>query len=337
MKPITKMVTIYEIAKKAGVSPATVSRVLNNGPVKSSTKEKILKIIEKENFVPDNRAVYLKKINTRKIGLIIPDILNPIYSLAVKVIHDYLKEKDYHLILGNSYGNVDEEKDILELFERERVAGVIIGTCEGEDDSSLIPIFDRMLKSGIKIVFTGKKNYGLKVDVISVNNEIGTYKITNYLIKTGRKKIGFISGDRNLRATEERLSGYIKALKEKGIGINKELIICEGEYKMENGRKFAKELISKVDAILCGNDLMAIGAIKAVEESGLKVPDDIGICGFDDIFISYLIKPSLTTVHQPIEKISEIACERLIGWIEGKIKKEEEILIEPEIIVRESA
>lgn len=331
------MVTIYEIAKKAGVSPATVSRVLNNGPVKSSTKEKILKIIEKENFVPDNRAVYLKKINTRKIGLIIPDILNPIYSLAVKVIHDYLKEKDYHLILGNSYGNVDEEKDILELFERERVAGVIIGTCEGEDDSSLIPIFDRMLKSGIKIVFTGKKNYGLKVDVISVNNEIGTYKITNYLIKTGRKKIGFISGDRNLRATEERLSGYIKALKEKGIGINKELIICEGEYKMENGRKFAKELISKVDAILCGNDLMAIGAIKAVEESGLKVPDDIGICGFDDIFISYLIKPSLTTVHQPIEKISEIACERLIGWIEGKIKKEEEILIEPEIIVRESA
>jgi len=324
MKPITKMVTIYEIAKKAGVSPATVSRVLNNGPVKSSTKEKILKIIEKENFVPDNRAVYLKKINTRKIGLIIPDILNPIYSLAVKVIHDYLKEKDYHLILGNSYGNVDEEKDILEL-------------CEGEDDSSLIPIFDRMLKSGIKIVFTGKKNYGLKVDVISVNNEIGTYKITNYLIKTGRKKIGFISGDRNLRATEERLSGYIKALKEKGIGINKELIICEGEYKMENGRKFAKELISKVDAILCGNDLMAIGAIKAVEESGLKVPDDIGICGFDDIFISYLIKPSLTTVHQPIEKISEIACERLIGWIEGKIKKEEEILIEPEIIVRESA
>jgi len=337
MKPITKMVTIYEIAKKAGVSVATVSRVLNNGPVKISTKEKVLKIIEKENFIPDNRAVYLKKLKTKKIGLIIPDIINPVYSLSVKVIHDYLKDKGYHLILGNSYGEVEEEKDILEMFERERVSGVIIGTCEGEDDSFLIPVFKRMLNNGIKIVFTGKKSYGLGVDVISVNNSSGTYKITNYLIKTGRRKIGFISGDKRLRATEERLEGYKKALKEKNIGFNEDIVICEGEYKIEYGKKLAKDLIGKVDSIVCGNDLMAIGAIKTIEESGLKVPDDISVCGFDDIFISSLVKPSLTTVHQPIEKISEIACERLIGWIEGKIKERDEILIEPEIILRESA
>jgi len=337
LKSITKMITIHDIARKAGVSPATISRVLNNGPVSSSTKEKILKIIERENFIPDSRAVYLKKLKTKKIGLIIPDILNPIYSLAVKVIHDYFKEKGYHLILGNSYGEIEEEKDILQMFERERVAGVIVGTCEGEDDSLLTPIFRRMINNGIKIVFTGKKSYGLDVDVISVNNTSGTYKMTNYLIKTGRRKIGFISGDRGLRATEERLKGYKKSLEEKYMEFNKDIVICEGEYKMEYGKKWTKELIGKADAIICGNDLMAIGAIKAIEESGLKVPDDIAVCGFDDIFISSLIKPSLTTVHQPIEKISEIACERLIGWIEGKIKEEEEILIEPDIIVRESA
>lgn len=337
MKSITKMVTIYDIAKKANVSPATVSRVLNNGPVKAETKEKILRIIEKENFIPDNRAVYLKKLNTKKIGLIIPDILNPVYTISVKVMHDYLKEKNYHLIFGNSYGDVNEERDILEMFERERVAGVIIATCEGEDDSCLIPVFERMIKNGIKIVFVGKKNYNLNVDVISVNNVSGTYKITNYLIKTGKRKIGFISGDKRLRATEERLEGYLKALNEKGIEINKDLIICEGEYKMEYGKKWAKKLIGKVDSIVCGNDLMAIGAIKAIEENGLKVPDDISVCGFDDILVSSLVKPQLTTVHQPIERISEIACERVLGWIEGKIEKEEEILIEPEIILRESA
>jgi len=331
------MVTIYDIAKKAGVSVATVSRVLNNGPVKISTKEKILKIIEKENYVPDNRAVYLKKLKTKKIGLIIPDIINPIYSHSVKVIHDYLKNKGYHLILGNSYGEVEEEKDLLEMFERERVSGVIIGTCEGEDDSSLISIFKRMLKNGIKIVFTGKKSYGLNVDIISVNNVSGTYKITNYLIKIGKRKIGFISGDKKLIATQQRLEGYKKAIEEKNIKFDEDIIICEGEYKIEYGKKWAKELIGKVDSIICGNDLMAIGAIKAIEESGLKVPDDIAICGFDDIFISSLIKPSLTTVHQPIEKISKIACERLIGWIEGEIREPEEILIEPEIILRESA
>ncbi|MCM8785963.1 MAG: LacI family transcriptional regulator, partial [Candidatus Omnitrophica bacterium] len=328
---------IYEIAKKAGVSPATVSRVLNNGPVSLITKEKVLKIIERENFIPDNRAVYLKKLSTKKIGIIIPDILNPVYSLAIKVMHDYLKKEDYHLILGNSYGDVNEEKDILEMFERERVAGVIIGTCEGEDDSCLLPIFKRMLNNGIKIIFVGKRNFNLNVDVISVNNVTGTYKITKYLIKTGRKKIGFISGDKSLRATEERLEGYLNALKEKGIKIHEEIIICEGEYKMENGEKLIKKLLGKIDAIVCGNDLMAIGAIKGIKGNKLRVPEDISVCGFDDIFLSSLISPSLTTVHQPIEKISQIACERLLLWIEGKIKKGEEILIEPEIIVRESA
>jgi len=331
------MTTIHDIARKAGVSPATVSRVLNNGPVRSVTRERILKVIKKENFIPDSRAVYLKKLKTKKIGLIIPDILNPIYSLAVRVIHDYSKAKGYHLILGNSYREIEEERDILQMLERERVAGIILGTCEGEDDSLLIPVFRRMLSNGIKIVFTGKNSYGLKVDVVSVNNSAGTYKMTNYLIKTGRRKIGFISGDSRLWATEERLKGYKKSLQEKGIEFKKDIVRCEGDYKIEYGKRWAKELIGCVEAIVCGNDLMAIGAIKAIEESGLKVPDDIAVCGFDDIFISALIKPSLTTVHQPVEKISEIACERLINWIEGKINKEEEILIEPEIIVRESA
>ncbi|MCX8083255.1 MAG: substrate-binding domain-containing protein, partial [bacterium] len=156
-------------------------------------------------------------------------------------------------------------------------------------------------------------------------------------IKTGKKKIGFIAGDINLRPTEERLDGYIKALKEKDISVNKGIIICEGEYKMEYGKKWAKEIIGKVDAIVCGNDLMAIGAIRVIEENGLKVPDNIAICGFDDIYLSSLVKPSLTTVHQPIEKIAEIACDRLMGWIEGEIKEAEDIFIEPEIVIRESA
>ncbi|MCM8777780.1 MAG: LacI family transcriptional regulator [Candidatus Omnitrophica bacterium] len=331
------MKTIYDIAKKVGVSPATVSRVLNNGPVKSSTKEKVLKIIEKENFIPDNRAVFLKKTTNQKIGCIIPDVINPIYSYAVKVIHDYLWERAYHLILGNSYGKIEEEKNILQMFERERVSGVLIGTCEGEDDSTLVPVFKRMIGYGIKIVLVGKKNYGLKVDTISVNNISGTYKMTKYLIKAGRKKVGFIAGDKNLRATKERLAGYIKALKEKGIPVDREVVICEGDYKMDYGKKWAKELKGKVDAIVCGNDLMAIGAMKTIEESGLRIPDDIAVCGFDDIYLASLVKPSLTTVHQPIEKICKIACERLMGWIEGRIKKAEEIIVEPEIIVRESA
>ena len=333
------MVTIHDIAKKAKVSSATVSRVLNDGPVSPSTKKRILRIIEKEKYVPDNQARYLKKLKTTKIGLIVPDISNPGTGIGAKVIHDILKTHGYHLIFGNTYGEVSEEKDILEMMERERVIGIILSTYEGEDDTSLYPFFEKLIKNGVSIVFMGKKRDNLPVDVISVNNFSGTFKIVEYLIKTGRKKIGFIAGKRNLRATEERLKGYIEALKNKGISPSSELIICDGEYTIESGGKFAKFLLKKrVDAIVCGNDLIAIGAIKTAEEMGIKVPEEVGITGFDDVFLASLIKPKLTTVHQPIEKIAITGCEFLLKRIEGELKEEpKEILIEPELIVRESA
>jgi len=332
------MVTIYDIAKKAKVSSATVSRALNGGSVNPSTKERIMRIIEKEGYIPDSSAVYLKKLKTKKIGLIVPDISNPGYPQTVKVIHDIMKSKGYHLILGNTYGNIEEEKNILEMMQRERVAGIIVATCEGEDDTLLYPIFRRLIKNGFPIVFMGKKKDGLPVDVISVNNFKGAFKITNYLLKTGRKKIGFIAGDRNLRATEERLEGYIEAHKKRGIKIHSEIVICEEEYTVEFGKKWTEKIIKeKVDAIFCGNDLMAIGAIEKIEEMGKKVPEDIAVTGFDDIFLATLVKPAITTIHQPLEKIASIGCERLLGWIERKFKENEEILIEPEIIIRESA
>jgi len=332
------MVTIYDIAKKAKVSSATVSRVLNGGSVSPSTKERIMRIIEKEGYIPDSSAIYLKKAKTNKIGLIVPDITNPEYPEIVKVIHDIMRSKGYHLIFGNTYKNIEEEKNILEMFQRERVAGIIVATCEGEDDRILYPLFQRLIENGIPIVFMGKKKDGLPVDVISVNNFKGAFKMTDYLLKTGRKRIGFIAGRRDLRATEERLKGYIEALKNKGKQVDREIIICDGEYTVEYGKKWARKIIGKkVDAIFCGNDLMAIGAIKEIEADGLKVPDDIAVSGFDNISISSLITPKLTTVHQPLLKIASIGCERLFGLIEKKIKERDEILIEPELIIRESA
>lgn len=330
--------TIYDIAKKAGVSSATVSRVLNNGPVKPSTKERVIRVIKKENYIPDSRGIYLKKLQTKRIGLIVPDITNPGYPLTVKIVHDFLKEKGYHLILGNTYGEISEEKDILEMMLRERVAGIIVGTCEGEDDTPLYPLFRSIINNGIKIIFMGKKKDGLPVDVLTVDNTKGTYRITNYLLKTGRNKIGFIAGSKNLRATEERLVGYRKALIEKGISPDAEKIICEGPYTIENGERWGEIIISKgVDAIVCGNDLIAIGVIKAAEKLNIKIPKDVAITGFDDIPLTSLIKPSLTTVRQPRE-IAEKGCEILIERIEGKRKgAPEEILFEPEIIIRESA
>jgi len=330
--------TIYDIAKKAGVSSATVSRVMNNGSVKPATKERVLRIIKKTNYVPDSRGIYLKTLKTKKVGVVVPDITNPGYPVMVKTVHDSLKERGYHLILGNTYGKISEEKDILEMMQRERVAGIMVGTCEGEDDSALYPLFKSLVDSGIKIVFMGKRRDGLPVDVFTVDNIKGTYKITRYLINTGRKKIGFIAGSRDLRATEERLEGYRKALTERDFPVMAGNIICEGSFTMEYGEKWGKVLFQKgVDAIVCGNDLLAIGVLNAAEKMNVRVPADVAVTGFDDIFLASLVKPAITTVRQPVEEAKK-PCEILIERIEGKRTGEpEEILFEPEIVIRESA
>jgi len=307
--------------------------------VRAATREKVLRTIKKYEYVPDNGAVFLKRLKTKKIGVIVPDITNPGSSVTVQMMHDLFKTRGYHLILGNTYGEVSEEKDILEMMQRERVAGIIIATYAGEDDSILYPYFERLVKSGISIVFMGKNKENLPVDVLSVNNTSGALKITEYLIKTGRKKIGFIAGSRYLRATEERLKGYLKAMKRKGLVVPQGLILCEDGYTMENGEKLGDILLKKdIDGIVCGNDAMAIGVMKAAEERGINIPGDVAITGFDDSFLASLVKPKLTTVHQPTENIVTTGCERLIGRIEGKCTaKYEELLFEPEVIVRESA
>ncbi|MBN1446163.1 MAG: LacI family DNA-binding transcriptional regulator [Candidatus Omnitrophica bacterium] len=329
--------TIYDIAKKAGVSSATISRVLNHGPVKPSTKERVLKIIEKENFFPDSSGVYLKKLKTKKIGLVIPDISNPVYPVTVRIIHDFLKKRGYHLIFGNTYGEVSEEKDVLEMMSRERVAGIIVATCEGEDDTSLYPMFRRMSEN-MSIIFLGEKRDSLMVDAFTVDSLKGMYKITRYLLNTGKRNIGFIAGSKSLRATEERLQGYQRALKERDVAFNPDNVICEGLYNIDYGKKWGKILLEKgVDAVVCGNDLLAVGVIKAAEKMNIKIPDDVAVTGFDDIFLGSLVKPALTTVRQPVD-IVKSGCECLIERIEGrKTGEPEEILFEPEIVIRESA
>lgn len=330
--------TIYDIAEKAGVSSATVSRVLNKGSVRPATRERILRVIEHEDYIPDSRGSYLRKLCTKKIGLIVPDIANPGYPVTIKAIHDFLKRRGYHLILGNTYGEISEERDILDMMRTERVAGIIVGTCEGEDDTSLYPLFQNMVKNGIKIVFMGKKRDNLPVDVLTVDNVKGTYKITLYLLRTGKKNIGFMTGKKGLRATEERLQGYEQALTERGIPLNPEHVICDGAYTMEYGEKWGGILMKRgVDAVVCGNDLMAIGAIRAAEKMNIKVPEQVAVTGFDDIYLSALVRPGLTTIRQPLG-IAERGCEILLGRIEGNQEGvPEDLLFEPEIVIRESA
>jgi len=334
------MVSIHDIAKEVGVSATTVSRVVNNKSASTKTRARVLKAIKRSGYVPNARAVSLKNGSNKSIGIIIPDISNPVYPIAVKVIHDIAKERGYYLILGNTYGRVDEERELLQMMARERVAGLILSICEGEDDTACNADLKEMQKSGVAVILTGREKGDLGVDEITVDNEKGACRATQYLMKTGRKRIAFLAGRRGLLATEGRLAGYRQALSEKGLKCDG-LVSATEEWTRESGRKQMEKFLQdgqRLDAVFCGNDLLAIGAMEAVKKSGRTVPDDIAIVGFDDIELASLVTPQLTTVRQPLDKVASLACSLILDRIEGKEQGgPKEILIEPELIVRESA
>ncbi len=333
------MVTIKDIALKADVSTATVSRILNGKPASEKTKIKVLQIVKKLNYIPDARACELRTNKRMTLGVIIPDISNPFYPASIKAFYDTAKSRGYHIMLGNTYGKVEEEIEVIRMMAKERIMGLMLETCEGEEDWVCYPLLKAMIDSGVSVVLLGKKRNGLNADMITVDHKSGAYKAVNYLIRTGRGRIAFICGSKNDLSGEQRYSGYCSALRDKGIKKNNG-IVSFGDWTLESGSKQAGEILrhNSIDSIFCANDLLAMGAVSAIKDKGLKIPDDIAVVGFDDIQFSSFIHPKLTTIRQPVDLIAFQACNLIIDRIEGKYAGEiKEIILEPELIVRESA
>lgn len=332
------MLTIRDIALMAEVSTATVSRVINGKTAKSETREKVLKIIEDLNYTPSASASNLRASRTGTLGAIIPDISNPFYPSSIRAFYDAAKMRGYNIILGNTYGMAAEEKEVLSLMSRERVAGIMLETCEGED-WDCYPFLKSMIDSGVYIVLIGKKRDNLDADMISIDHETGAYKAVSYLLRLGRKRIGLICGSASVMSGEQRYAGYKRALMDKGIEEDNRIVSFD-EWTLESGKSQAKKILkqNKIDGLFCANDLLAIGAMDVLKEKGVEIPEDVAVVGFDDIKFSSYLSPKLTTIHQPIERMASNACNLLIDRIEGKFRgKFREILVEPELIARESA
>lgn len=331
--------TIHDLAKELGVSASTVSRAMNGGPVSPKTRERILRAAEQAGYVPDKRAQLLKLNKSQTIGVIIPDIANPVYPLKVRVIHDILKSRGYRLFLGCTYGEVAEELTQLEMMRRERVAGVIVATCEGEDDSELTNTFCSLQKQDVQCVLIGKANIEGSFDVVTVDNVSGARRATDYLLRTGRKRLAVLTGPRGVRATEERLTGVYQAAADHGLEPANVPVHFAEAFTSEAGRQAAGDLLDlSVDALICGNDLLAIGALQAASSRSLSVPDQVAVVGFDDIPQASWVTPRLTTVAQPFEEVARKACDLLLGRLEKQLEHApREHLLEPNLIVRESA
>lgn len=330
---------IKDIARLAQVGVSTVSRVLNNHPdVKESTRQRVLEIIRDSNYIPNNSARILKQHNTKNIGILVKGVFNPFFSEMTNVIGKIINENGYTMIVRQNDYNFYQDVDTLIAFIKEkRLQGVI---CLG---GNFIDITDDSFKEvNVPIVLTsvntvskqGKKYYSS----IGIDNVKSAYDATSYLIDEGHRNIGLILGEANdMGQSLRRLEGYKKALDINGIEKNDDLIVS-GEYSSSGAYKATLKILEKrkdVTAIFVLSDIMAIGAAKAILDSGLRIPEDVSIIGFDGMDESKYYNPSITTVKQPKKLMAKMSMNLLISLINGEAENKH-ILLDTKLIKRNS-
>ena len=330
---------IKDIAKMAQVGVSTVSRVLNNhADVKESTREKVLEIIKESNYIPNNSARILKQHNTNNIGILVKGVFNPFFSEMINVIGKIINESGYTMIMRQNDYNIYQDIDTLISFAKEkRLQGVIClgGNFTEITDESFKEINIPIVLTSVNTVSKQGKTY---YSSIGIDNAKGAYDATTYLINKGHKNIALILGDVNdMGVSLWRLEGYKKALDEKGIDKETDLILI-GQYSSKGAYMATLELLKKrkdITAVFAFSDIMAVGAAKAILDSGLRIPNDISIVGFDGMDESEFYNPSITTVKQPKKLMAEMSINLLMSLIKGETENKH-VLLETKLIERDS-
>lgn len=333
------MINIRDIARIAGVGVSTVSRVINNHPdVKEQTRERVLEIIRKNNYIPNNSARNLKKNNTKNIGVLIKGVFNPFFSEMLDLISKRISKAGYSMILEHhDYLSDDEMSNLISIIKEKRLQGVI---CLGGNFTEVKnEDFDEI---NVPVVLTSiNHKYGKELSnfsSVSIDNEKSAYSATKYLIDCGHKNIAIILGDEyDIGISYRREAGYLKALNDNGIQFNKEYRIL-GNYNYRGAYdktiKFLEDH-NEVTAIFAISDIMAVGCAKAIKDKGLVVGKDISIMGFDGMDISEFYNPTITTVIQPKVEMAKISVDLLLDLMANKTENKH-IILNTELIIRES-
>ena len=327
-------VTIKDIAERAGVSIATVSRALyDTGYVKNETREKILEVAKSLGY-RTHKEDEISKVKTNLAGVIVSDITNPFFTQVVRGIEDVLSSAGYSLLLCNADENIEKETNYLRVLQNKKVDGIILAPAGGDHKG-----IRGIVNKGIPLVLIDRLIDGLEADSVIIDNISGAYEGVSHLIYEGYKRIGIITGPLEVMTAKERLEGYKKALTEARIGFD-ESLVENGGYTQEGGYRAAKRLIerAKPDALFITNNVMTTGVLLALKEMKIKIPEEVGIVGFDDLEWAPLIDPPLTTISQPIYTIGSTAAQLLLHRLSRGTKlRKEVVVLKPELIIRESS
>lgn len=328
-------VTIREVAQAAGVSVATVSRVVSGSAhhVRPDTRTRVLAAVARLRYQPNLVARGLKKRVTRTIGLIVPDISNPFFPAIARGIEDVASRAGLGVLLCNTYEDLAKERTYLALLDNRMVDGLIFATV-GANTAHL-----RMLRRrGVPVVLIARAPDRVGIDAVLVDNRRGARDATSHLIRLGHQDIVFIGGPDSLPVEVEREAGYREALAAAGIPVNPRLIF-DGGFRAEGGAAAVCAMIERGErftAVFAANDLMAIGAMEELRRRGRRLPYDVAVVGFDDITFASLVEPRLTTVAQPKYRMGCLAMERLLELLGGGDRRPRRLVLEPQLVVRDS-
>ena len=327
------MATILDVAVKANVSVITVSRLLNNPDIVSSaTSEKIFKVMDELNYQPSQIARSLVKKKTNTIGVIMPDIKNTFFNNWFRHVEDFASAHQYNLLLCNTDEEPAKELKYIKLFQAQRVDGVIIVPCSRKSVEYLV-------KSNLRFILVDRSFEGLKTEFIVTDHYTGAFEATEYLIKLGHKKIALLKGDGELYPDVERYHGFEDAMKKHSIKIEKEFI-CDCGFDDLKSYSAVTSLLKKENhpsAIFSFNSLMMVGAIRAIQNLHLEIPEQISLLSFDEIPGYNIFQPKITCVIQPVEPLGHDAAKLLIDRIKNpESPKQKKIYLKPKLVIGNS-
>ncbi|MET3136306.1 LacI family transcriptional regulator [Undibacterium sp. GrIS 1.2] len=328
------MATMKQVAEKARVSTTTVSHVINNTRVVSEdARERVLSVIQELRYIPSAVARSLKNDKTQTLGMMIPNNSNPYFAEVIQGIEDESFRLGYNIILCNSYDDPKKQAAYTRVLMEKRIDGLIL-VSSGID----LELTQLLADEAIPKVLVDREVPGVAADFIEADHEQGGYLATKYLLDLGHRRIACVSGPKTLLPSGDRVSGYLRALKEAGVDYNSDYL-AHSDFTSQGGFSAFQQLLAlpnRPTAIFASNDLMAIGGLCAAQQAGMRIPDELSVVGYDDIALASFSTPPLTTIAQPKYEIGVLTARVLVNRILNAELPFRREMLQTELIMRQS-
>lgn len=329
------MPTIYDIAQRAGVSIATVSRVLNHSPgVKEETRQRVIAAIRELNYSHNAVAAALTRKKTYTLGLLLPDIANPFFAELARGVEDRANYYGFNVIICNTDNKPHKEQAYVRLLLKKRIDGLLFAAAKTGSQA-----LKQVQNSGLPVVLVAREATDVDLCSVLVDNVEAGYTATRHLIELGHTSIALATQSLTIKTSQDRRLGYLRALEEYGLPISDELQVfdCSG---IEGGRMAARQLLQlskSPTAVVAFNDMVAIGIIAEAKSAGWRIPEQLSVVGFDDTIIASVTDPPLTTVAQPIYSMGHRAIDCLVNMINGENLSEKRVILDTHLVIRKSS